>query len=383
MVKGYLLRRRSDNRYSNTPVWDATGRGLRLLLLVVLLLPPRTVSCQWSDSLSYNNSVKAGDTAVYTLDDNFNLFESHEILDVSLELDLTSFLSDRFSEEYFDGLLTLRPGTPDATASVVRLKSRGNRRLDICPFPPIRLNFRMKGEDGENIVTNLKLVSHCNTARQFEQYLFREYVAYRMYNIITDESFRVRMFRINYIDTGEKGLTQTRYAFVIEPAEMLARRRGMVEIEDVVVRPNQVEPEVLDRVALFQYMIGNDDWHLANLHNLKVFAYVGGPGSLPVVVPYDFDYSGFVNTHYAVPNPENPIASVHERVYLGPCRDDETYRKMMADYLSVKEELFNVIREFPLVDERRKRHCVRYINSFFDEYRRDVILFSIKRTCDK
>jgi hypothetical protein len=383
MLKRYLFRRMSDKRYKKAGVWHVTGSGLQPLLLFVLLLPALSAPCQQIDSLADYDSVHAGDTAVYTLDDNFDLFESHEILDVNLELDLTSFLSDRFSEEYFDGLITLQPGSPDATTSVVRLKSRGNRRLDLCPFPPIRLNFRMKGEEGENIVTNLKLVSHCNTARQFELYLFREYMAYRMYNIVTDESFRVRILRINYIDTGEKGLNQTRYAFVIEPAEMLANRKGMVEIEDVVVRPNQVEPEVLDRVALFQYMIGNDDWHLANLHNLKVFAYVGGPGSLPIVVPYDFDYSGFVNTHYAVPNPENPITSVHERVYLGPCRDDDTYRELLTEFLSVKEELLNVIREFPLVDERRKRHCIRYIDSFFDEYKRDMILFSIKRTCDK
>jgi hypothetical protein len=383
MLRGDLFMKVRGNRDKTAGKWHGTGNRLQRVLLFVFLILNMAAQGQQTGSLTDYDSVYAGDTVVYTLDDNFDLFASHEILDVNLELDLTSFLSDRYSEEYFDGLLTFQPGTPDATISVVRLKSRGNRRLDICPFPPIRLNFRMKGEDGENIVTNLKLVSHCNTARQFELYLFREYMAYRMYNLITDVSFRVRILRINYIDTGEKSLSQIRYAFAIEPAEMLAKRKGMIEIEDVVVRPNQVEPEVLDRVALFQYMIGNDDWHLANLHNLKVFANVGGPGSLPVVVPYDFDYSGFVNTHYAVPNPENPITSVHERVYLGPCRDDETYRELLSEYLSVKEEVLNVIREFPLLEERRKRHCIRYIDSFFDEYKRDMILVSIKRTCDK
>ncbi|MCA1757890.1 MAG: hypothetical protein LC649_10580 [Bacteroidales bacterium] len=287
-------------------IWDSFSAPL----LVALLFITAPLSGQQNDNVTdYISSI---DTVVYTLDDNLNLFSSHEVLDINLELDLTAFLSDRFAEEYFEGKITLQPGTPDARTSELRLKARGNRRLELCPFPPIRLNFRMKGEEGDDIVTNLKLVSHCNTARQFELYLFREYMAYRMYNVITDESFRVRLLRINYIDTGEKKLSQVRYAFVIEPTEMFARRKGMVEIDNVLVRPDQIEPGAFDRVALFQYMIGNDDWYLANLHNLKVFAHVGGPGSLPVVVPYDFDYSGFVNTHYAVPNPEHNISSVHE-----------------------------------------------------------------------
>lgn len=379
MLKLDLLRNEGEHPDKPAIVSQGIRSSFSAPLLIILMLAAAPLCGQQNDSISDYASPE--DTVVYTIDDNFNLFTSHEVLDINLELDLTTFLADRFSEEYIEGTITFQPGTPDTRTSALRLKPRGNRRLELCPFPPIRLNFRMKGEEGDDIVTNMKLVSHCNTARQFELYLFREYMAYRMYNVITDESFRVRLLRINYIDTGEKNLSQVRYAFVIEPAEMFARRKKMVEIDNVVVRPDQIEPEAFDRVALFQYMIGNDDWYLGNLHNLKVFAHVGGPGSLPVVVPYDFDYSGFVNTHYAVPNPEHNISSVHERVYLGPCRDDETFHKLLDQFASVKEELFKIINDFPMMEERRKRHCIRYIESYFDEYRRDMILYSIKRTC--
>lgn len=352
-------------------------------VLLILFVLQAQASVQDNPRSVTPGQVSSQDTIVYTVDDNFALFDSNEILNVNLELDLTSFLSDRFSEEYIMGVISFRPGTAEAVSSNVRVRSRGNRRLELCSFPPIRLNFRMKGENGENIVTNLKLVSHCFNSRQFETYLFREYMAYRMFNIITDKGYRVRLLRINYIDTGRKKLSQVRYAFAIEPSEVFAYRTGTIEIKDVVVRPGQVDPDVLDRVALFQYMIGNDDWNLTNLHNLKAYAGVGEELSKPFIVPYDYDYSGFVNTHYAVPNPDNPISSVHERIYLGPCRSEEKIRELLDHFLACREQILQVVDEFPLIENRRKGHCLNFIESFYDEYTRDRILSSINRTCTR
>ena len=351
-----------------------------LFALIVFQIP---LYGQQNPSEEFSPPEAIDDTIVYTVDDNFAIFDSHEILNVNLELDLSSFLSDKFSEDYIMGVISFNPETSEAVSTNVRVKSRGNRRLKLCPFPPIRLNFKMKGEKGEDIVTNLKLVSHCNNSRQFEYYLFREYLAYRIYNEITAESLRVRFLRINYIDTGTRNQSQVRYAFVIEPAEMYARRTGTSEIKEVVVRPDQVDSDVLDRVALFQYMIGNDDWHLTNLHNLKVYQGVGVELSKPIIVPYDFDYSGFVDTHYAVPNSDNPISSVQERIYLGPCRSDETFRKTLDLFMSRKDKVLSLIEECPLIAGRRKKDCLRYIESFYDEYRRDFILSNMNRSCTK
>ena len=47
--------------------------------------------------------------------------------------------------------------------------------------------------------------------------------------------------------------------------------------------------------SVFQYMIGNFDWHITRLHNVKMFS----DEENHFMLPYDFDYSGFVNAHYA------------------------------------------------------------------------------------
>lgn len=321
------------------------------------------------------------DTIEYTLDDNLGLFEGDEILDVTLKFDISSLMKKKSEDEYLDGEITFYLGESDSLRQAIKIRGRGNRRNELCNLPPLRLNFKTDNEKGEEIINNLKLVTHCQTNEKFEIYIFREYLCYRFYNIVTDHSFRVRMLRVKYIDTGSKGYNVTRYGFVIEPTEMLARRINAVEISDVVVRAEFVSPYYYDRVALFNYMIGNDDWYLANLHNLKVFQLKDGSIMDLCLVPYDFDYSGLVDTHYSFPNPLNDIETVKDRIYLGPCRTDDQFREVLAEFLDKKDQFFSLFDSFNLMDERKKSNSVKYLEEFFDEYKREQVLFNLKSTC--
>ena len=49
-------------------------------------------------------------------------------------------------------------------------------------------------------------------------------------------------------------------------------------------------------------MIGNTDWAVPNNHNVKLIYDKERKLAPPLVVPYDFDYSGLVDASYAVPN---------------------------------------------------------------------------------
>lgn len=356
-------------------------RGFLIKRLSIRLLPVIMVFAGATTSSYCQESQIFNDTINYTLDDNFGLFESNEILDIILEFDITTFKKEKPEEEYIDGKITFLDNGKDSLTKAIKLRSRGVRRYELCSVPPIRLNFNTKNGKGANAVKNLKLVTHCNNGKQYDSYILKEYLCYRLYNLITNYSFRVRLLRIQYIDTGTKGDNITKYGFIIEPDDMLGRRLGMSEIEDVVVRPQFVSPGYLDRIALFQYLIGNDDWDLASLHNLKVFGSTENAGSNVIPVPYDFDYSGLVSAHYAFPNPDNNIASVHERIYLGPCRYEESTRLLLEEFLQKKEEFVSMVDSFTLLDSRDRKSTLSYIESFFREYRRDEILSEIKKTC--
>ncbi|MFL2545978.1 MAG: hypothetical protein ACJ0SL_01225 [Candidatus Rariloculaceae bacterium] len=76
----------------------------------------------------------------------------------------------------------------------VDIRIRGNSRLDICSFPPLRLDFprtRLEGTvfAGQN---RLKLVTLCRDRDAFRYYLAQEYQIYIAFSALTDHSFRVR-----------------------------------------------------------------------------------------------------------------------------------------------------------------------------------------------
>jgi len=342
-------------------------RIVRLLCFLLLLILSPVLSAQ--------------DTG----DDVFYLFDSEEVLEVSLKFDLTTFLRKKPAEDYMDAELVYHFSPDDSLVNKIRVRSRGNSRYELCILPPIRLSFKdceNRPKDLEG-VSNVKLVTHCKDNSNFEDYVLKEYLAYRLYNVVTDSSFRVRLLHIRYVDTGSKGHHTYRYGFVIEPVDLLAKRFSSVEKEDIVVRASFIEPDLYDRLCLFQYMIGNDDFHLSNLHNLKLIEPEEGSKLTLGVIPYDFDYSGLVNSYYAIPNKIYGLEDILDRVYVGPCRPDSTFLRHMQFFLDHKDDFYAEIDKVNFINHRQKTRTIKYIDSFFDEYKRDRLLYHIKTSCFK
>ena len=65
--------------------------------------------------------------------------------------------------------------------------------------------------------------------------------------------------------------------------------------------------------SVFMYMVGNTDWSLPYLHNIRVFQNF----TSYIAVPYDFDWSGIVDAPYAVPDYRLNIKSVRDRIWRG------------------------------------------------------------------
>ena len=350
----------------------AARETVTLIILTVLFSSSMTINAQEKqlpDTLTLYNEAGTG------------LFESDEILDVTIKFDITQYMRKK-PNEYMDAVITFYTDVDDSISYDIRLKSRGERRRELCAFPPIRLNFKDTRTIYGDIdsMTNIKMVTHCNSTRIYDEYVLKEYLIYKLYNLITEYSFRVRLLRIKYLDTGRRERTYSKYGFLIEPLHLLEQRLNVFEIENIHLRYKDLIPDMLDRMAVFQYMIGNTDWQVISYHNIKLVK--GRTQQKAIPIAYDFDYSGFVNTSYAIPAEITDIEDVTQRYFMGACRPDTTYLRILGEFMDKKNDFFEIIENFDLIDDRSKKFVKGFLEGFFDLYKRDRIIYLLKITCD-
>jgi hypothetical protein len=259
----------------------------------------------------------------------------------------------------------------------IQLSPRGfsRRTLGICDFPPLAINL-----DGERQGTvlqgqnKLKLVTRCQDGSSYEQLTVLEYTAYRLYNQLTPLSFRVRPVRTTYRDSGRRR-EEVQFNFLIEDVDDLARRNSRValDVQTREVASSQLDPQQAAIAGLFQYMIGNLDWDMVQgpegeecCHNGKLLAANATSRERVIPVPYDFDFSGFVNAPYAQPPQGMPVRNVRQRYYRGLCRYNEQAMAAAELFRSRREQLYAVIDGETRLNEQRRRSARSYIEEFFE-----------------
>jgi hypothetical protein len=250
-------------------------------------------------------------------------------------------------------------------------------------MPPIRLNF-VKSDTSSDIfrgIDKVKVVTYCRPGNG--ESVLSEYLVYRLYNLFTDYSFKVRLARITYINTNKKQKPLTEFAFFIEPMENLCERTGLVEITSMNLTQKNVRPEMMDRMAIFNYMIGNTDWSVPIHHNVVLMADPASAQSdLALIIPYDFDQAGLVGTKYAAPIENLPIKSVLERLYLGVCRSEEEFAKALVEFSDKKDDLCSEINEFPYLKESSRKRMIKYLNEFFSGINnKNTIVYKLRSEC--
>lgn len=256
----------------------------------------------------------------------------------------------------------------------IALSARGisRRRNENCRFPPLSVLLKAKPAaaslfDGQR---RLKLVTHCRGEAQFDQFVLKEYAAYRLYNQLTDESLKVRLARIRYVDAGK--LVAERLGFFIEDVDDAARRLGKKKIENSGILSSALDREDAARYTLFQYMIGNLDWDMTNgptpndcCHNSKLVgaSLEARTGLTPV--PYDFDFSGLVNAPYAAPPPSIPVQRVTQRHYRGLCSHSDETRRLAPGFIAARAGLVAELGRIPGLDARVRESMEGFLAGFF------------------
>lgn len=287
--------------------------------------------------------------------DRAPLFQSEEPLEMTLRTDIDFLRDERSDSVEVDGTATFVNLDGSEATSPVQVRARGNFRRDKanCNFPPLRLNFPRGDMDGTVFEgqNHLKLVTPCRDDRDdYQRYVFDEYLAYRVLNLLTPASYRVRLVHVTYEDVNDDYGPKTKCGFLIESDDQMAERNHATFLEVPQMHPIMADAEQADIVAMFNYMIGNVDWSDVYFHNAGV---IETEDSRHLTVPYDFDFSGVVNTRYATVPPQlrDRVTRVRNRLFRGFCRPELTQTAMSMVFNLKRDQIEQLYRTFPYYED--------------------------------
>jgi hypothetical protein len=298
------------------------------------------------------------------------LFEenSGQPLPVMIETDLHKIRFEKknyhtSTDNYLDGRFDLAD-----KAFAVKLQTRGHNRLARCTFPPLQVYFK-KSEIENGILKqnhNLKLVTHCEDDEL--ELLFREYLVYKLYNLITPYSFQVRLLKIRYVDSNRQIDAIDSYAFFIESTDRIEERLSLKELDsdqdfNMKTYPNISEHWLnISQTKLqdaFQHFIRNNDWvifqadppGILSSANIKFFH--NGEEGFPF--PYDFDLAGVVTWDAKDYQYRYGTEDLCENIVM---------RKALDEVLSHKDEYFQLLDQDSLLSLRYKTDLSVYFDTF-------------------
>ena len=298
------------------------------------------------------------------------LFKDTVPLTVRLEYSNRELMRETNDSTYMKSVLYYKEGEDPWDSLPIKIRARGNYRKENCFLSPVKIKIKKKDAKGTLFEGNkeLKVVYPCFSSDDAKDYVLKEYLAYQMYAMITPYHFKTRRWNITYVDQRKrKDKAFELAAFVIEDIDRVADRNSGNKLKRSV-HPLQQDAICSVQNDFFQYMIANTDFSTAYQHNEKLI-FVDGRQAIPV--PYDFDMSGWVNTHYAVvseiQNEKLSIDKVTERLYRGFKRNEELYEETRNLYLSKEHELFACLdaHKSEFMDQRAYKECRSFLSEFF------------------
>jgi len=301
------------------------------------------------------------------------LFQSLDILEVRIVAPITTLVSERSDEEEIAGTFhyTNEAGELEEIDVNIRTRGRFRRREEICKFPPLRLNFK-KSQTKKSLFhkqDKLKLVTHCrNNSNRYQQTLLSEYTAYRILNVLTEASFRVRLLRITYTDTEKDNRERVSYGFFIESDDRLAKRLGISVIDVEQTRVSSLQPDYMNLISVYHYLIGNTDF--SPIAGAKEFCchnhvLIGQDGELLFSVPYDFDQAGLVNAPHAGANPRFKLRTVQQRLYRGRCSNNGLLDATITLFNGKRDAILRLVSDEQGIDGAPNKAMSKYIERFY------------------
>jgi hypothetical protein len=299
--------------------------------------------------------------------DPVKFFQDESLIDVTINMDMRGLISGKLKEGLkFPAEFSAKFSDNSEMTGPVTMEVRGKTRRQMCFLPPLKINFKNKEGTGFSSLGSIKLVNVCEIGKKDNaEYLMKEYLIYKMYNLLTDKSFRVRLLRINYIDTEGKRKPIKELGFLLEDVKDLAKRMDFVETKRPLRHTELANRQQLTMVSMFEYMIGNTDWSVPARHNIKLIVTKADTNAVPIPIPYDFDHSGIVKTDYALPPPHLEISDVTQRLYRGFPRTMEELQVVIDEFLLQKPKMYKIIEDCEFISAGTKKNMLSYMNGFY------------------
>jgi hypothetical protein len=299
---------------------------------------------------------------------NEDLFKGDDILHFKLTGKLKDLFNDRSDNASYHPILLQYTRQDSELVSIqIMVKTRGHfRRLKTnCTMPPLLLDFP-RGQNGNSIFSKqnkLKLVVPC----QGDDYVIKEWLVYKLYNLISEKSFRAKLVQVDFEDSLNKRKPETQYCILLEAEKDVAERNNAYIWKQEMLPMQKTDKREFQKMAVFEYLIGNTDWSVPFLQNIVLIT----KDSIlpPVTIPYDFDHAGIVNAPYAGAAPELEIASVRDRLYRGYCEhDNKNFAETFKLFNQLKDSIYNLYNSCPLLS----KSYLKFINRYFDDFYRTI-----------
>lgn len=294
------------------------------------------------------------------------LFDSEEIIQINISGDIKTALNDRAAKPKKHPVSLSYNKEDNSQISIpVDLQTRGNfrRMKENCNYPPLWVHFPKTGEHLNSPFkeqNKIKLVMPCGS----DEYLIHEWLVYKLYNLITPLSFRARLVKVKLEDAKMKKPAEPFYAILLEEEKQMAKRNNMLAV-DKGLRPQDTQADPFLLMAVFEYMIGNTDWSVQFLHNVKLLS--NDDKAKPITVPYDFDHAGIVSAPYAMPAEELQMNSVRERRFRGYCiQDMKVFDPVMDRFNSLKKDIYNLYKSCELLDTKYLKSTLQFLDEFYE-----------------
>lgn len=302
------------------------------------------------------------------------LFTSNDILDVTIRAPFTTIMRERSIDEDQPATLTYRDAEAGEVMVELGIRTRGRfrRQSTTCKWAPLRLNFK-KSTVKETVFAGsdkMKLVTHCRKrSAVYSQALLSEHLAYRIFNLLTDASFRVRLMRVTYVDTVKNDREHTEFAFMIEHKDQIATRIGLKVNETASTEIEFLDGPHTNLSSLYQYLIGNTDFSPIRAapgefccHNYVLFGAEKG-SILPI--PYDFDMSGIVDAPHSAPSVNFKLRNVRQRLYRGRCSNNEHVAASVQTFIDRKDGIYDLVTSNEFYKTNTRKDTLRFLDEFY------------------
>ena len=129
----------------------------------------------------------------------------------------------------------------------------------------------------------------------------------------------------------------------------------------------ELEPHAINLMSMYQYFIVNTDYSVLRgegdepcCHNARLFESDAGY----LVVPYDFDLAGIINTTYAAPPVGLKIDKVTQRLYRGFCVNNEFIPQTLKKFTDNKVALYQTFND-ERIRKNTRRRMLKFIDNFY------------------